>query len=120
MSPAYLEKLEILPAIMSVEQQIKQTLREVADFPRKVLSCDLTPLLLHPELTEDILNAMILPFRKNALMQSAPLKAVVSSMACCWPTSLMCLFCRSERKESFPAKHWSTPYDLEYGSATVK
>ncbi|HAE34306.1 MAG: adenine phosphoribosyltransferase [Chitinophagales bacterium] len=106
---------------MSVEQQIKQTLREVADFPKEgIVFRDLTPLLLHPELTEDILNAMILPFKEERIDAVCAIESRGFLYGMLLANKLNVPFLPVRKKGKLPGETLEYTYDLEYGSATVE
>ena len=44
---------------MTLEQELKEIIRDVADFPKEgIIFKDLTPVLLYPDLTRKVIDAL--------------------------------------------------------------
>ncbi|MEQ8623929.1 MAG: adenine phosphoribosyltransferase [Vicingaceae bacterium] len=102
-------------------QQIKSTIRDVPDFPKKgILFKDIMPILENPALTREITMAFV----KAA--QDLNLDAVmgIESRGFFWglliAQELNIPFIPIRKKGKLPYKTISHEYDLEYGSAVIE
>lgn len=105
----------------AVGQRIKNSIREVPDFPKVGIGFkDVTPLLLDPELSRAILSAMV-DYAKG--LQLDAIVGVDSRGFLFGPSlarELDIPFVLVRKKGKLPADTVSVSYDLEYGSATLE
>jgi len=106
---------------MSIETEIKQAIRDVADFPKEgVIFKDITPLLSDPVLSDHIGDALL--DRVNALQPDA-IVAIESRgflYGFLLANKLGIPFIPVRKKGKLPGETLEYTYDLEYGSATVE
>jgi len=106
---------------MSIEQNIKSILREVADFPKEgVVFRDLTPLLLKPELTSRIVKACLDPFANQKIDAICAIESRGFLYGMLLANELQVPFLPIRKKGKLPGETLEFTYDLEYGSATVE
>ena len=106
---------------MNIEQKIKSILREVADFPKEgVVFRDLTPLLLRPELTSEIIDAMAEPFKDTRIDAICAIESRGFLYGMLLAHRLQVPFLPVRKKGKLPGETVAFTYDLEYGSATVE
>lgn len=105
----------------AIEQRIKNSIREVPDFPKVGIGFkDVTPLLLDPELSRAILAAMV-DYAKDLQLDAI---VGVDSRGFLFGSSLAreldIPFVLVRKKGKLPADTVSVSYDLEYGAATLE
>ena len=105
----------------NLELQIKNTIRDVPDFPKPgIVFKDITPLLSDVKLSKNITNSLA------EYWQSAKLDVIVGieSRGFMWGHSLAqhleVPFVPIRKKGKLPAESHSFEYDLEYGSAEIE
>ena len=106
---------------MSLESRIKSAIRDVPDFPKEgILFKDVTTLLLHPELSNQVLDALA------ECYLDAPLDAVagIESRGFLFGNALALRlgkpFVMIRKAGKLPADKISHSYELEYGRATIE
>ncbi len=108
-------------SVSEIESLVKANVREVMDFPKAGISFkDITPLLLDPQVSQQILDALV------ELVKSLNLNAIVGidsrgflfgpSLA----RALNIPFVLVRKKGKLPADTIQVEYDLEYGSACLE
>lgn len=105
----------------SLEERIKNTIREVPDFPREgILFRDITPLLLDVSISLAITDAL------SDFWSCHPIDVImgIESRGLMWGHSLAqslgIPFAPVRKKGKLPAASHSFKYDLEYGSAEIE
>ncbi|MEQ9009509.1 MAG: adenine phosphoribosyltransferase, partial [Ekhidna sp.] len=106
---------------MDLQQRIKDTIRDVPDFPKPgIVFKDITPLLQDVKLSADITEAFA------DYWKSFPIDAIVGieSRGFIWGNAMAqklgVPFVPVRKKGKLPADTFSYKYDLEYGSAEVE
>ncbi|MFN3667389.1 MAG: adenine phosphoribosyltransferase [Sediminibacterium sp.] len=106
---------------MTLEQRIKKAIRDVADFPKEgVVFKDLTPLLLDPQLTEDITNDIISQVNGQKIDAVCAIESRGFLYGMVLAHKLQVPFIPIRKKGKLPGETLEYTYDLEYGSATVE
>jgi adenine phosphoribosyltransferase len=106
---------------MNIEQKIKDTLREVADFPKEgIVFRDITPLLLNPALSDEIVDALIAPFKGQRIDAVCAIESRGFLYGMLIANRLQVPFLPIRKKGKLPGETIEYTYDLEYGSATVE
>mgnify|MGYP006280247809 FL=1 len=105
---------------MTLEQRVKDTIRDVADFPREgIVFKDLTTLLLDPDLTGDIIDWMA-----GIMDGSVDAVAAVESRGFWFGPAvaqrLGVPFIPLRKKGKLPGETDEIGYELEYGRATIE
>ncbi len=104
-----------------ISTRLREAIRDVPDFPKKgIVFKDITPILLNPQLTRDIVDEMA----KN--VSDLNLNAVVGIESRGFWFGIMLAnklnipFIPIRKKGKLPYKTVSYNYDLEYGSAAIE
>lgn len=104
-----------------LENKIKETIRDVVDFPKEgIVFKDITPILGDAQLTEDITNEFV--NKAKELKPDAVLG--IESRGFFWgllmAQKMKLPFIPVRKKGKLPYKTISHKYDLEYGSAEIE
>jgi adenine phosphoribosyltransferase len=104
-----------------LENKIKETIRDVVDFPKEgIVFKDITPILGDAQLTEDITNEFV--NKAKELKPDAILG--IESRGFFWgllmAQKMKLPFIPVRKKGKLPYKTISYKYDLEYGSAEIE
>lgn len=106
---------------MSIEQDLKKAIRDVADFPKEgVVFKDITPLLSDPELSDNIGNALlerVKDLKPDAIVAIESRGFLYGFLLA---NKLQIPFIPVRKKGKLPGETLEYTYDLEYGSATVE
>ena len=104
-----------------ISAKLKEVIRDVPDFPKPgILFKDITPILLDPKLTRDLIDEVI------NQVQSLKLDAIVGIESRGFWFGIMLAnklelpFIPIRKKGKLPYKTISYNYDLEYGSAEIE
>lgn len=104
-----------------ISTRLKEVIRDVPDFPKPgIVFKDITPILLDPQLTRDIVNEM------SRNVESLKLDAIVGIESRGFWFGIMLAnklnipFIPIRKKGKLPYKTISYKYDLEYGSAEIE
>lgn len=103
-----------------IEQKLKKIIRDIPDFPKKgIIFKDITPILLHPSLCEEIVDAFI-----ERLDAHVDVVCAVESRGFLFgpliALKLKVPFIPIRKKGKLPGETISFSYDLEYGSACIE
>lgn len=105
---------------MSLENELKAIIRDVADFPKEgIVFKDLTTVLLYPELTQKVVVALA-----DAIEEKPDAIAAIESRGF-WFGTLVAQylgvpFIPLRKKGKLPGETDEIHYDLEYGRATIE
>jgi adenine phosphoribosyltransferase len=105
---------------MSLEQELKDIIRDVADFPKEgIVFKDLTTVLLYPDLTRKVIDALA-----AAVEEKPDAIAAIESRGFWFGTllaqKLNVPFIPLRKKGQLPGAIESMNYNLEYGTATIE
>ncbi|MEM6830436.1 MAG: adenine phosphoribosyltransferase [Bacteroidota bacterium] len=105
----------------NLEERIKNTVRDIPDFPKKgILFKDITPLLLNVSVSQEITDALAGYWEDKSI----DVIAGIESRGLMWGHSLAqklgVPFVPIRKKGKLPAPAYSFKYDLEYGSAEIE
>jgi len=106
---------------MSIEQELKQAIRDVADFPKEgIVFKDITPLLSDPVLSDKIGDALldrVKDLKPDAIVAIESRGFLYGFLLA---NKLQIPFIPVRKKGKLPGDTLEYTYDLEYGSATVE
>ena len=105
---------------MSLEQELKSIIRDVADFPKEgIIFKDLTTVLLYPELNKQVVHALA-----EAVEEKPDAIAAIESRGFWFGTLLAqhlnVPFIPLRKKGKLPGAKDEIQYDLEYGTASIE
>lgn len=105
---------------MTLEQKLKEVIRDVPNFPKEgIIFKDLTTVLLYPELTTAVVDALA-----NAIKEKPDAVTAIESRGFWFGTliaqKLGVPFIPLRKKGKLPAETEKIEYDLEYGSAVIE
>jgi adenine phosphoribosyltransferase len=105
---------------VNLEQELKEIIRDVADFPKEgIVFKDLTTVLLYPDLTRKVIDALA-----GNLEEKPDAIAAIESRGFWFGTLLAqklgVPFIPLRKKGKLPGETESIHYDLEYGRASIE
>lgn len=101
--------------------KIKQTLRDVADFPKPgIIFKDITPILKDPQLCDEITAAMVSQVKHLKIDVVAGIESRGFLFGLALAQALNVPFVPIRKAGKLPYKTVQQSYDLEYGSATLE
>lgn len=104
-----------------IEAKIKQTLRDVADFPKPgIIFKDITPVLKDPQLCKEITAALIEQLKGVQIDVVAGIESRGFLFGLALALALDVPFVPIRKAGKLPYKTIQQSYDLEYGSATLE
>lgn len=104
-----------------IEAKIKQTLRDVADFPKPgIIFKDITPVLHDPILCAEITQALALQLADIKIDVVAGIESRGFLFGLALAQELKVPFVPIRKVGKLPYKTIQQSYDLEYGSATLE
>lgn len=106
---------------MDIEQKIKNTIRDVKDFPKKgIVFKDITPIMKNAELSREIVSYLTDYYRDQKLDVIAGIESRGFLFGYPLAMELGLPFVLIRKKGKLPYDKISLDYDLEYGSATIE
>lgn len=106
---------------MTIEQKIKNSIRDVADFPHEgIIFKDVTPLLADPVLSNEIIDALIEKTGNQKIDAVVAIESRGFFYGFLLANKLNVPFIPVRKKGKLPGDTVEFSYDLEYGSATVE
>ncbi|MFN0276589.1 MAG: adenine phosphoribosyltransferase [Chitinophagales bacterium] len=106
---------------MTLEQKIKSNIRDVENFPTQgILFKDITPLLLDPQLTNEIIDTMILQLSDVKIDAVCAIESRGFLYGMVLANKLNVPFIPVRKKGKLPGETMEYTYELEYGSSTVE
>lgn len=106
---------------MNIETEVKNHIRDVADFPKKgILFKDITPILENPALCREITFELSKPFINKGINAIVGVESRGFLFGLMMAQHLNVPFIPVRKKGKLPYKTLSFSYDLEYGSATIE
>ncbi|MEE1945537.1 adenine phosphoribosyltransferase [Pedobacter sp. KR3-3] len=104
-----------------LEARIKQTLRDVADFPKPgIIFKDITPVLHNPQLCTEITKALAEQVKDLHIDVVAGIESRGFLFGLALAQALQVPFVPIRKVGKLPYKTVQQSYDLEYGSATLE
>ncbi|MDO3695685.1 adenine phosphoribosyltransferase [Wenyingzhuangia sp. chi5] len=105
----------------NLEERVKSVIRDVQDFPKPgILFKDITPILLHPSLLQEMVAAMANQFKDVKVDAVAGIESRGYLFGVLLAQKLQVPFIMIRKEGKLPAKTINESYDLEYGSATIE
>ncbi|MCS6789911.1 MAG: adenine phosphoribosyltransferase [Bacteroidia bacterium] len=106
---------------MLLAQEIRQTIREISDFPQPgVLFKDITPLFLKPRLVERCVEELSRHFRVRDVNKVIGIESRGFLLGPMIAQQLGAGFAIVRKKGKLPEISGSVSYELEYGTATIE
>ena len=104
-----------------ISERLKEVIRDVPDFPKPgILFKDITPILLKPQLTRDIINEMVKHVKDLNLDAIVGIESRGFWFGIMLANKLELPFIPIRKKGKLPYNTVSYSYDLEYGSAEIE
>ena len=104
-----------------LEQQLKNTIRDVQDFPKPgILFKDITPILRNPQLCDEIVNAFAKFYADKNINAIVGVESRGFLFGFALANKLNIPFILVRKAGKLPYKTIAYEYDLEYGSAKVE
>ena len=105
----------------SIQSRINDHIRTIPDFPKPGIPFkDITPILYHPELCSDIVDALIEPFSNHPIDVVVGIESRGFIFGMMMAQRLDCSFALVRKKGKLPYKTIEREYDLEYGTAIIE
>lgn len=106
---------------MSLEEKIKQSIRDIADYPKPgILFKDITPVLANPSLMNEIVQEIVNHYRQEKIEGVAAIEARGFILGSIIAHELNCSFLPVRKVGKLPFTTRSEEYALEYGTSTVE
>lgn len=106
---------------MTLDERIRHTIRDVKDFPKDgILFKDITPLLLDPQLTEDIIGYFTESVQHLKIDAVCAIESRGFLYGMLLAQALRVPFIPVRKKGKLPGETMEYTYELEYGSSTVE
>jgi adenine phosphoribosyltransferase len=108
-------------SILTLEQNIIQTLRDVPDFPKKgIIFKDITPILSNPQLFDETLKGLVSLIREFEPTHIAGIEARGFIFGAPIAREMKLPFVPIRKPGKLPWKTKQKSYSLEYGEATIE
>lgn len=106
---------------MNIETRLKETIREVPNFPKEGISFkDITPVLEDPQLSDDLVIEMIKRISTTKIDAVVGVESRGFLYGMLLANKLEVPFITVRKKGKLPYKTVSHKYNLEYGSAEIE
>jgi adenine phosphoribosyltransferase len=106
---------------MNLEKKLRQTIRDVMDYPKPgIVFKDITPVLADPKLVADIAENIRQQFAKEKIDAIAATEARGFIFGSILARDLGCSFIPVRKKGKLPFTTRSQEYQLEYGKASIE
>ncbi len=104
-----------------ISTRLKEVIRDVHDFPKPgIVFKDITPILLDPQLTRDIIDEMVIHVKSLKIDAIVGIESRGFWFGIMLANKLEIPFVPIRKKGKLPYKTVSYSYDLEYGSAEIE
>lgn len=104
-----------------IEKKLKETIRDVVDFPKPgIVFKDITPILLDPILSEEVLLALVDIYKDKKIDKVVGIESRGFLFGFPLAVRLGVPFVMIRKQGKLPYDKISYAYDLEYGSATIE
>jgi len=105
----------------SIENKIKDVIRDIPDFPKQgILFKDITPIMMNPILSNDILNELFEKYKSEKINAIAGIESRGFLFGYPLAMKLNIPFILIRKKGKLPYKKISFEYELEYGFETIE
>ncbi len=105
----------------SIENKIKDVIRDIPDFPKQgILFKDITPVMMNPILSNDILNELFEKYKSEKINAIAGIESRGFLFGYPLAMKLNIPFILIRKKGKLPYKKISFEYELEYGFETIE
>jgi adenine phosphoribosyltransferase len=112
---------DLSSVLMQLEERLKQTIRNVNDYPTKgIVFKDITPVLSRPELVKEIVDRLVNHYKSEQLDAIVATEARGFIFGGMLAHQLGCRFVPVRKSGKLPYRTLSREYDLEYGKAMVE
>ena len=106
---------------MNLTQKLSEAIRDVPDFPKEgIVFKDITPIMLNPDLSDELLNAMVEKYKDQGIDAIAGIESRGFLFGYPLAIRLGVPFVMIRKKGKLPYKKIDVSYDLEYGSAEIE
>lgn len=106
---------------MTIESKIKSVIRDVPNFPKEgIIFKDITPIMLNPTLSEEILQYMVDLYKDKGIEAVAGIESRGFLFGYPLAIRLGVPFILIRKKGKLPYDKISHDYDLEYGTSTIE
>ncbi len=106
---------------MQLANKIKQTIRDIPDYPKPgIIFKDISPLLANPDLVDEIVDAQYSYWSDKNIDAIAAIEARGFIFGSLLAHSLRCPFIPVRKSGKLPYKTMAQEYALEYGTASIE
>lgn len=106
---------------MTIEEKLKEAIRDVPDFPKEgIVFKDITPIMQNPKLSNEVLEELYELYKNQQLDAVAGIESRGFLFGYPLAMKLGLPFILIRKKGKLPYEKISFSYDLEYGSATIE
>lgn len=107
--------------MMPIDEVLKSIIRDIPDFPQPgVIFKDITPIMLNPEISEQILSHLVNLYKDQQIDAIAGIESRGFLFGFPLAIRLGVPFVLIRKKGKLPYKKISYDYQLEYGTATIE
>jgi len=104
-----------------MEEKLKRVIRDVPDFPKPgILFRDITPILSHPELLKETVEALARPFRNEGISKVVGIESRGFIFAPPLAVALGAGFVPARKPGRLPRETLRETYALEYGNDALE
>ena len=113
--------MQLQTDIMQLSERIKQSIRDVKDYPKAgIIFKDITPILADPALRKEIVQSLVETFKPQQIDAIASTEARGFIFGSILAYELGCPFILVRKAGKLPYQTRSQEYDLEYGTAKIE
>lgn len=106
---------------MNLEEKVKNTIRDVVDFPKQgIVFKDISTIMLDPSLSNEILDSLVEKYKKCGINAVAGLESRGFLFGYPLAMKLNVPFVLIRKQGKLPYNKISFSYDLEYGSSVIE
>lgn len=106
---------------MTIESKVKAVIRDVPNFPKEgIIFKDITPIMLNPILSEEIIEHMVDLYKKEGVEAVAGIESRGFLFGYPLAIRLGVPFILIRKKGKLPYDKISHDYELEYGTSTIE
>jgi adenine phosphoribosyltransferase len=106
---------------MHLSEKLKNTIRDVHDYPKTgIVFKDITPVLADTKLTDEIISTLVAKYKSENIDAIAGVEARGFIFGSMLAHALNCRFIPVRKSGKLPFKKITQAYDLEYGTASIE